>query len=606
MDAPATIPELFERQSARFADKINTYHKDRASGRWTATTWGQAARHVRSLANALLARGVQPGDRIGVIAETRVEWVQCDLAIVCVGAVTVGVYPTSTAAQCAYVLDHAETALVVVEDVAQLEKVRPTLPPCVRDLVLIDAPQGPLPAGTTTLAALLAEGDAYAAAHPAAYDARRRQVRPEDLAMLVYTSGTTGPPKGVMLTHKNVMRTVVAVTSAVPTRDDELSVVFLPLAHSLQRTTSYAGLWTGGTGVFAERLDLIVEHMKQFKPTIQPAVPRIYEKIHARILAMLHDAPPRRRRIFDWAVGVGREVARRSREGQPVSPLLRAQHALADRLVLRRIREVFGGNIRFMISGAAPIAVELLEFFHACGVLVLEGWGLTETTAPATVNRPEQFKFGTVGLDLPCCETKIAEDGEILVRGENVFTGYYRDPDATREAFTDDGWFKTGDIGTKDAAGFLRITDRKKELIVTAGGKNISPANIENTVKSASPLISQCVVFGDKRRFLVALIALDPEEAKVVSARRGVPVTALEPEVRVAIEKANDQLARYETIKRFRVLDQELTVQDDLLTPTLKLKRKNIQARYGALIDVMYTEAEAERDDAQRAFREGK
>lgn len=597
---PRTIPGLYHKQVERFGDRIFAYSKHNATGRWLAHTWAEGSRENRALTSGLISIGVEPGDRVGVVSETRREWSAADMAIVCAGGMTVGVYPTSTAEQCAYVLDHSECRVVFVEDAAQLDKlnrVRDTLPRLER-IIVIEGGEAIQSPDTVTYQELRDAGQRYLEEHPNDYETRWRAVEPADLAMLVYTSGTTGPPKGVMLTHNNIYATIEAVSQVVPTRDDDLGVVFLPLAHSLQRVAGYVGMYNGTCGVFAERIDKIVEHMQEFKPTLQAAVPRIYEKVHARIYSRVEEQPPARRKIFHWAVDIGRQVSAIRRKGGEVPMPLRIKHRLADRLVLSKIRDAFGGRIRFMVSGAAPIGVDLLEFFHACGILVLEGYGLTETTAPATINRPNDFRFGTVGRDLPVCETRIADDGEILIRGGNVFSGYYKDEAATKEAFTEDGWFRSGDIGTKSADGFLTITDRKKELIITAGGKNVSPANIENLVK-AHPLISQCVVFGDRRKFLVALIALDPDEIGPAAKRMGVPDGTVElpahpkilGEIQLILDRVNRHLARYETIKYFRILPQELDIESDHLTPTLKLKRRNITRDFQSLIDDMYTQA---------------
>jgi long-chain acyl-CoA synthetase len=593
-----TIPELYDLCTQRLQHQVASYHKE--DGRWIATTWATAKRDVDLLARGLIALGVKAGDRVGVLSETRVEWVACDMAVISVGAITVGIYPTSTAEQCAYILKHADVQVCIVENVEQLERLQAIHKqvPTLKKFVLIEGPKG---ASTRSkvinLDDLRARGEKHHSKYPSALEARKSAVQPDDLAMLVYTSGTTGPPKGVMLTHKNICATSYCVSEILPHETNEMTVVFLPLAHSLQRVAGYSGFVTGGTAVFAERIDTIVDHMQEFKPTIQPAVPRIYEKIHAKILGQVAQAPPVKQKLFQWAIDIGTQVARLQREKRLVPPHITVQHKLADKLVLKKLRDIFGGRVKYMVSGAAPIAVELLEFFQACGILILEGYGLTETTAPATINRVENFRFGTVGLDLPICETKIADDGEILIRGDNVFVGYYKNEEATQEAFTDDGWFMSGDIGEKDPDGFLRITDRKKEIIITAAGKNVSPANVENQVKASNPLISQCVVYGDKRKFLVALITADPDELAATATRLNIAETipekltqerAIVAEIQVAIDNANHQLARYQTIKYFRVLPKELSVEDNMLTPTLKLKRRNIYGTYQHLLDEMY------------------
>ena len=600
---PNTIPGLYHRQIARFGSRILAHSKDETTQRWTAFTWEEGARESRALMNGLLALGIERGDRVGIVSETRREWSGADIANVCAGAITVGVYPTSTPEQAGYILNHAEVRVTFVEDRHQYVRLADALAeiPSLEKIVLFEGAEAMDASNVLSIQELLDLGTEYGTSHPDAYEQRWRSVEPEDTAMLVYTSGTTGPPKGVMLTHNNIYATVESALEALPAREDDLGVVFLPLAHSLQRVAGYVGMCSGSVGVYAERLDKIIDHMQEFKPTVQPAVPRIYEKVHARIMGQVENAPKARKLVFRWALDVGRTVARLKRLGKPVPPHMKMQWRAADRLVFQRIRDVFGGRIRYMISGAAPISVELLEFFHACGVLILEGYGLTETTAPATVNRIGHYKFGTVGTDLSICETRIAEDGEILIRGANVFKGYYRDEEATANAFTEDGWFRSGDLGSKDRDGFLRITGRKKEIIVTAGGKNVSPANIENLVTN-SPLISQCVVVGDRRKFLVALITLDLEELELMADSDKLEGSthlshAQNPtilgEVQLVIDRVNRSLARYETIKYFRVIEQEFSIEDDLMTPTMKLKRRHISARYETVIEDMYSTAKA-------------
>jgi long-chain acyl-CoA synthetase len=603
---PTTICELYHQRVEKDGDRVATYHKDPTSGRWVASTWAQGAREVNAIANGLLACGVAPGDRVGIISETRREWALCDLAIVNVGAITVGIYPTSTVEQIAHILKDAGVRIIFVEDLSQLHRVTEAFGDTGGMEAFIVFEQAGLAQRQDTrgISEIMSMGREHANSHPGAYTERWQATKPDDLAMLVYTSGTTGPPKGVMLTHYNICTTVHSISTVLPNRPDDLGVVFLPLAHSLQRVVGYAGIATGARSVFAERLDKIVDHMKEFHPTVQAAVPRIFEKIHARIMRGVEEAPPPKKVLFRWAVHIGSEVARLNRQDRPVPLPLKAQHKLAEKLVLSKIRDVFGGSIRYMVSGAAPISSDLLEFFHACGILILEGYGLTETTAPATVNRVNSFRFGTVGLDLPICETRIADDGEILIKGDNVFVGYWQDEEATTEAFTDDGWFKTGDIGTKDTDGYLKITDRKKEIIITAAGKNVSPANIEKKLRG-DPLISQCVVHGDQRRYLTALITLDADEIGNVAQRLNLTETSYEAlcrhprmlsEVQIICDRVNRHLARYETIKYFKVLDKDLSVEDGYLTPTLKLKRRNIKAAYADLIDSLYVRRPRKRE----------
>ncbi len=614
-----TLPGLYHEQVARFGHRVSTYHLDGLTGRWLGTTWRDAHEQVYGLANGLLSLGVAPGDRVGIIADTRPEWCAADLAIVCAGAITVGIYPSSSGEQCRYILDHAEVQVLFVEDARQLEKLVAAVPDGlrhVRVIVTFDSLAVRPALGEwrhedaaanlqcLDVAEFVARGLAWATAHPGAYDDRWRAIKATDLAMLVYTSGTTGPPKGVMLTHRNLVWTVQAQNQVLPLRDDDLGIVYLPLTHVFQRVANYGAMEAGATGVFAERLDKLGDHLREFRPTVMLGVPRVYEKIHQKILARVAEAPPRRQKIFSWAVDVGKRARVLEREGRPLPLPLRAQLEVAERVVFARVRDGLGGRLRFLVSGAAPIAVELLEFFHAVGLPVYEGWGLTETTGPATANRPGAVRLGTVGRSLQGCETRVAEDGELLVRGENVFAGYFRDEEATRAAFTEDGFFRTGDLGAIDAEGYVRITGRKKELIITAAGKNIAPNPIEEKVKAHS-LISQCVVHGDRRKYLVALVTLDPDALLALATRHGLSLPTSElvkhprvvGEVQLAIDVANREFSRVETIKRFLVLDHELTPEDDLLTPTMKLKRQNIERRYANELESLY-EAAGERRES--------
>ncbi|HVY61441.1 MAG TPA: AMP-binding protein, partial [Planctomycetota bacterium] len=440
---------------------------------------------------------------------------------------------------------------------------------------------------------LAARGAAALARDPGAFERLVAAVEPADLATIIYTSGTTGPPKGAMLTHRNLASVLEATRDMLPLGPDDIGVAFLPLAHSLQRVASYGGIAFGVRGAFAESIEKLPESWREIRPTVQASVPRIWEKAYARAQGMVEGGTPLRKALFGWALGVGKRMAEYRRRGaERFAPRsLKLQHALAERLVFSRVKAVFGGRVRFLTSGGAPISVEILEFFYAMGILVLEGWGLTETAAPATLNTPDAFKFGTVGRALAGTEVKIAADGEVLVRGPGVFQGYWRDPEATREAFTGDGFFKTGDVGEIDADGFLRITDRKKSLIVTSAGKKIPPANVEAAVKKHAPIVSQVYVHGDRRSFLVALVTLDPEEAK----RAADPAAA----AAAGFEAANRELARYEQVKRWKVLDREFTQEEGLLTPTLKQKRKAIAERYAAEIEALYAAGE----DGERAPR---
>ncbi len=589
-----TIAHLNQWQAEQSGDKI-AYYVQRQDG-YEPVTHAENFTHATNLALGLVSLGAAKGDRIAIISNTRAEWSQFDSAILSFGGVVVGIYPTSTAEQIRYILDHSETRLVIAENKAQYDKVRLAEPEFVEKMVVMDS-DGLTPGDWLTLDEVATQGKFLLAQKPHLPDELRDAVQPEDMAALIYTSGTTGPPKGVVMRHNNLVQVAQTVAEFLGLHDQDVGVIYLPLAHSLQRVSNYIGTAVGITGYYLADMSKLVEVCKVVQPTVLSAVPRVYEKIHTAVLTSIDHAPPRRQKLARAALTVGHEVAHRRRNQQPVPFGLKLKHAVYERLVYHRLRAaLFGSRTRFLSSGAAPIGLELLQFFDAIGLPIYEGYGLTETTSPITVNRPGEVKFGSVGRPLPGSQVKIADDGEILLQGPGVFTEYYKDPTATRDAFTADGWFLTGDIGELDADGYLRITDRKKNIIVTAGGKNIAPANIENLLM-AHPLISQVLVHGDRRNYLVALITLDPDAllAWANDHHKGsLPYEELTQDAEVVtlvqslVDKANSSLARYEQIKYFRILPEEVSVENGLLTPTLKLKRREMETRYGEWLDEMY------------------
>ncbi len=589
-----TIAHLNRWRAEQSGDNI-AYYVQRQDG-YEPVTHAENFTAVTNLALGLVALGAAKGERIAIISNTRAEWSQFDSAILSFGGVVVGIYPTSTAAQIRYILDHSETRLVIAENKAQYDKVRLAEPEFVQKMVVMDS-DGLTPGNWLTLDEVATQGKFLLAQKPHLPDELRDAVEPEDMAALIYTSGTTGPPKGVVMRHNNLVLVAQTVAEFLGLHDQDVGVIYLPLAHSLQRVANYVGTAVGVTGYYLADMSKLVEVSKVVQPTVLSAVPRVYEKIHTAVLTGIEHAPPRRQQLARTALAVGHEVAQRRRQQQPIPLSLKLKHALYDRLVYRKLRAaLFGSRMRFLSSGAAPISLELLHFFDAIGLPIYEGYGLTETTSPITVNRPGEVKFGSVGRPLPNSYVKIADDGEILLKGPGVFTEYYKDPAATRDAFTADGWFQTGDIGELDADGYLRITDRKKNIIVTAGGKNIAPANIENLLM-AHPLISQVMVHGDRRNYLVALLTLDPDallawandhhkgSLSYEQLTQDAEVAAL---VQSLVDKANTSLARYEQIKYFRILPEEVSVENGLLTPTLKLKRREMEARYGGWLEEMY------------------
>ena len=537
---------------------------------WREVSWQEASGRVDALANGLLARGVRHGDAVAVIARTRLEWVLLDWAAMRIGAVVVGIYPTSTAKECAYILGHSESVLAFAENEEQRAKLASVHDetPALREIVRFDE-----------LPALEEEGRAYATEHPGALDAAERGVQEDDLGTLIYTSGTTGPPKACMLTHKNLVTAATRMESNLQGPSD-LVLLFLPLAHTFGRLAHQAAAYRGTTVAFCAEATRVGEAMAAVHPTVLPAVPRIYEKIHTGVLDQIDRSGGAKRAIGHWALGVGARASRLRRAGRRVAPLLRLQEIVADRLVFAKVKERLGGRLRLGISGAAPLGLDVLEFFHSLGLLVIEGYGLTETGSSLSVNDPEDYRFGTVGRAVEGCEVRLDEDGEILTRSETVFAGYYKDPEATAAAFTEDGFFRTGDVGEIDADGFLKITDRKKDLIITAGGKNVAPQNLENALK-ASRYVSQAIVVGDRRPYITALITLD--RAEIDASGRAAEVLVQE-----IVDGVNRDRVRVEQIKRFAILPRDFTQENGEVTPTLKLRRKIVYEHFSHEIDELY------------------
>ena len=537
---------------------------------WREVSWQEASGRVDALANGLLARGAGHGDAVAVIARTRLEWVLLDWAAMRIGAVVVGIYPTSTAKECAYILGHSESVLAFAENEEQRAKLASVHDetPALREIVRFDE-----------LPALEEEGRAYATEHPGALDAAERGVQEDDLGTLIYTSGTTGPPKACMLTHKNLVTAATRMESNLQGPSD-LVLLFLPLAHTFGRLAHQAAAYRGTTVAFCAEATRVGEAMAAVHPTVLPAVPRIYEKIHTGVLDQIDRSGGAKRAIGHWALGVGARASRLRRAGRRVAPLLRLQEIVADRLVFAKVKERLGGRLRIGISGAAPLGLDVLEFFHSLGLLVIEGYGLTETGSSLSVNDPEDYRFGTVGRAVEGCEVRLDEDGEILTRSETVFAGYYKDPEATAAAFTEDGFFRTGDVGEIDADGFLKITDRKKDLIITAGGKNVAPQNLENALK-ASRYVSQAIVVGDRRPYITALITLD--RAEIDASGRAAEVLVQE-----IVDGVNRDRVRVEQIKRFAILPRDFTQENGEVTPTLKLRRKIVYEHFSHEIDELY------------------
>jgi long-chain acyl-CoA synthetase len=556
-----TAPALW-RYALSEAGTGPAYLEEQEDG-WREVSWQEAGERVEALSRALQARGVRRGDAVAVLSRTRLEWILLDWAIMSIGGVVVGLYPSNTPSECAYVLGHAEAVLAFVEDDAQREKLAAVSPqlPALTEIVLFD-----------DVSVLEAEGRANT-------PLELHEVQEDDLATLIYTSGTTGPPKGCMLSHKNLVTAALRVRNHIEGETDTV-MLFLPMAHSFARIAHQSATYRGATLALCADVARLPEALARIHPTILPAVPRVYEKIHANTLGQIERSNGAKRAIGRWALGVGSRTSRLRRAGRPVPMALQAQERIADRLVFSKVRERLGGRLRIGMSGAAPLGIDVLEFFHSLRMLVIEGYGLTETSSSLSVNDPDEYKFGTVGRAVDGCEVRLDTDGEILVRSETIFSGYYKDPEATAAAFTDDGWFRTGDVGEIDEDGWVKITDRKKDLIITAGGKNIAPQNLENALK-ASRFISQALVVGDRRPYVTALITLDDAE---------VDASGRDPQelVQEIVDDVNRDRVRVEQIKRFTILPRDFSQEEGEVTPTLKLRRKIVHEHFAEQIEQLY------------------
>jgi long-chain acyl-CoA synthetase len=570
---PQTIARLWH--DALSADRPHPAYLVEDETGWHEVTWPDAGRRVDELANGLLAMGVRKGDSVAIVARTRIEWVLVDFAFALTGAVAAPIYPSSSAADTAYIAAHSEAVVCIVEDEEQRAKVeahRAELPHLRRILTFAELDQ------------LAAEGREFAAANPNALAAATADVGEDDLFTFIYTSGTTGPPKACMIRNRNYYAMAELSLREGFTMSGDLMLLFLPLAHNFGRLMHLLGAYQGFTIAFCPDPYAVAEALPVVRPTVFPSVPRIYEKIHTAVSARFSAETGAKRALIDWALRVGGRASSLRRGGQAVPAGLALQHRLADRLVYSKVKDRLGGRLRVGLSGGAPLAPEIIEFFHTLDILILEGYGLTECTTAATVNRPNNFRIGTVGRALPEVELRLADDGELLIRSPTVFAGYFKDEAATREVLGDDGWLLTGDIAQIDEDGFVTITDRKKDILVTAGGKNVAPQNLENDLK-ASPFVSQALVVGDRRPYVAALITLDPEE---VERWRSTGGTDLEGLVQGIVDRVNENRSRYAQIKRFRILDRDFSADEGEITPTLKLRRRVVAEHFGEEIEELY------------------
>ena len=584
----ATVAALPAAAGERYGDRVAARH--RVDGDWAQTTYAEEVAAIEEVALGLVALGIAPGDRVAILSDTRLEWTVSSYGISAAGAVVVPVYPTNSARECQWVLGDSGARAVICEDaeqIAKVEQVRGELPG-LETVVAIEPGAGDL--SLDDLRARGRSGDRTVLGE------RQGAVEPDSPYTIIYTSGTTGNPKGVVLTHRNAVSVCQMVKELAFISPGETTYLYLPLAHAFALTAQLASFDLGTMIVYyGGDTRKILEELIETKPTYLPSVPRIFEKLYTAAMKLRDQGGEEDRERFDQAVTLGVEVRRRRERGEEIPAAMEQAFAQADERLYGRVRGLFGGQINQAVTGAAPIASEILEFFYACGVPVLEGWGMTETTAVGTVATLDHFKFGTVGRPLPGVEVRIApEDGEILLRGPNVFAEYWSNAPATAETLVD-GWLRTGDLGELDDEGYLSITGRKKDIIITAGGKNLAPANLENDLKQ-SRFISQAVMYGDRRPYPVALITLDAEEIVPWAQEQGLPedvgelarTDAVRALVQNELDRANANYAQVEQIKRFAILDRDLSIEDGELTPTLKVKRAVVSERYSEIFDSLY------------------
>jgi long-chain acyl-CoA synthetase len=588
--ASATVADLLPLAAREHAARRAVLYRDEASGSWASKTYAEVGEIVERLSLGLIELGIERGDKVSILSNTRPEWTYFDYAALTAGATVVPIYQTNSPEECRYVLENSDAKAVIVEDEEQLAKIREVRAACpaLEHVIRITGESG----DAISAEELTERGAARSAAE---WEERWRSVTPDDICTLIYTSGTTGPPKGCVITHGNYRAMLDMVLEVRVLGEQEVTYLYLPLAHSFALLIQFGTTALGATLAYWERDPLkIVPNLAEVNPTYFPSVPRIFEKIYTAATANAEKGGGLQKAVFDWAIRVGGKVRELEHRGKEPGFLLRRQYEIADRKVLSKIRDLFGGNLKLAVTGAAPINPEILRFFDAAGVLVVEGWGMTETSTAATISTPEEFKLGTVGKPFPGCDVRIGQDGEILVRGPNVFHGYYKNPVATSETLVD-GWLHTGDLGEIDEDGFVKITGRKKDIIITAGGKNITPTNIEAEIKQ-HPLVSQCVVIGDRRPYLVALITLDPEEAARFAREHGLPedpeALAANDEVREQIEahvdRVNRRFARVEQVKKVEILPRDLSQEGGELTPTMKVKRRVVAEKYEREIEALY------------------
>lgn len=610
--AEETIIHIFWERVEQSPDRVSLLQK--VNGKFISISWRESGSTVEHIAAALLEKGILADQKVAIASASRAQWTWSDVAILSCAAVTVPIYPSLNAQELNFVLEHSEAAGIFLENPRQLRKLAslPELPPHLKFAVVLEGEvQEELKIPVYSWEQFMALGAKKLMEDPACVKTRVAQLDPAAVATIVYTSGTTGVPKGAMISHRNIYYVCRTISTNVGFHPDDLALSFLPLSHIFERVGGqFLCMYEGIPLAFAESMETVAADIIEIKPTIMNAVPRFYEKAYNKIQNQIRQLPTPQQYFARWALSLGRRALKAEQEAKNgnkelTRQIYRTELRIADRFVFRKIRSRFGGRLRFLVSGAAPLSTEVHQFFESIGIPILEGYGLTESTAPVACNRPATNRRGTVGRPIPGLDVKLADDGEIMVRGPSIFGGYYKNQEATDAAFKD-GWFLTGDIGEFDSEGYLRIKDRKKDIIITAGGKHVAPQVLENML-AGQGLISRILVYGDRRKYISALITLNPDELKTFASNNSITHSSIEeltqhPKVQESVQKqiteCNAALASFEQIKRFVILDKDFSMETNELTPTLKIKRKFVTEKYRELLDGLYEKADIEIENA--------
>lgn len=594
-----SLPKMFFSRVNKYGEK--TVLRTKKDGKWKDISWNEFGKNVKNFALGLISLGIEKEDKVSILSWNRVEWVFADLGILSCGGIPVSIYASNTPKEVGYIISHSESKIVVVENDEQLKKVLQIKDELsmLKKIIIIDGKEkydGNDILNFNTISKL---GEEFDKNNPTIFEERLNSVSEDDISMIIYTSGTTGPPKGALLTHKNILFVCESLSKILPIGENDTSLSFLPLAHALERIIFYLSIYSSGCINFAENINTIAQNIVEVKPTVMVGVPRVFEKIYNGVITSVENSSKLKRKIFWWSVKIGKQVSELKVSKQPIPKLLSFKYKIADKVVFSKLRKKLGGRLKLFGCGGAPLSKEIHYFFYSAGMPILEAYGMTECSAPATMPRLDDMKFGCVGKPLQGVEVKIANDGEILIKGPNVFKGYFKNDEATRETLID-GWLYSGDIGEFDSDGFLKITDRKKDLIINSYGKNIAPQNIENHIKT-NKYISQVVVCGDKKPYLTALITLNEKEIIDYAKERKIKYNnflelvntkEIKELVEKVIDEKNKSLAKFETIKKFRVLPQDFSQETGEMTPTMKVKRKFIFEKYKNIIEEMYREKE--------------